>query len=131
MIKNCELLGFDPDEIEVVAQVARGHRKQVPKPSAPELQGLPSQKRKLARGLAALLRIADALDRTHFGVVKNVHIVKASGRVVIDVATGAENPELELWAAERRVDLLSRLLDRPVGLRISAPSRRMARRRAS
>jgi exopolyphosphatase/guanosine-5'-triphosphate,3'-diphosphate pyrophosphatase len=131
LIKNSELLGFDPDELEVIAQVARGHRKQVPKPSAPELQGIPSQKRKLARGLAALLRIADALDRTHFGVVKNVHIAKASGRVVIDVATGAENPELELWAAERRVDLLSRLLDRPVVLRISARSRRMARRRAS
>jgi exopolyphosphatase/guanosine-5'-triphosphate,3'-diphosphate pyrophosphatase len=81
--------------------------------------------------LAALLRIADALDRTHFGVVKNVQIVKASGRVVLDVATGAENPELELWAAERRVDLLSRLLDRPVVLRTSARSRRTARRRAS
>jgi exopolyphosphatase/guanosine-5'-triphosphate,3'-diphosphate pyrophosphatase len=131
LIKNSELLGFDPDEIEVIAQVARGHRKQVPKPSAPELQGLPSQMRKLARGLASLLRIADALDRTHFGVVKNVQILKTSGRVVIDVTTGGENPELELWAAERRVDLLSRLLDRPVALRISARSRRMARRRAS
>jgi exopolyphosphatase/guanosine-5'-triphosphate,3'-diphosphate pyrophosphatase len=131
LIKNSDLLGFDPDEIEVIAQVARGHRKQVPKPSAPELQALPSRMRKLARGLAALLRVADALDRTHFGVVKSVNVVKASGRIVLDVATGGENPELELWATERRVDLLSRLLDRPVVVRISAPSRRMARRRAS
>jgi exopolyphosphatase/guanosine-5'-triphosphate,3'-diphosphate pyrophosphatase len=130
LIKNSELLGFDPDEIEVIALVARSHRKQVPKPSAPELQSITGSKRKLVRGLAALLRVADALDRTHFGVVKSIHVTKASGRLVLDVDAGAENAELELWAAERRVDLLSRLLDRPVVLR-AAPPRRMARRRAS
>jgi exopolyphosphatase / guanosine-5'-triphosphate,3'-diphosphate pyrophosphatase len=115
----------------VIALVARSHRKQVPKLSAPELHSIPGSKRKLVRGLAALLRVADALDRTHFGVVKNIHVTKASGRLVLDVDAGAENAELELWAAERRVDLLSRLLDRPVVLRAVVPARRMARRRAS
>jgi exopolyphosphatase/guanosine-5'-triphosphate,3'-diphosphate pyrophosphatase len=129
VIKNSELLGFEPDEIEIIALVARGHRKQVPKPSAPELQTISPQKRKLVRALAALLRIADALDRTHFGVIKNVLVTKASGRLVLNVDAGGENAELELWAAERRVDLLSRLLDRPVALRISARSRRTAVRR--
>lgn len=131
LIKNSELLGFDPEEIEIVALVARGHRKQAPKPSAPELQTIPGSKRKLVRGLAALLRIADALDRTRFGVVKNVLVTRASGRIVIHVDAGAENAELELWAAERRADLLSRLLDRPVVLRTRAPSRSRARQRAS
>jgi len=78
-----------------------------------------------------LLRIADALDRTHFGVVKNLHVTKASGRLLIDVDAGAENAELELWAAERRTDLLSRLLDRPIVLRAAARSRRTARRRVA
>jgi hypothetical protein len=131
LLKNSELLGFDPEEIEVIALVARGHRKQVPKPSAPELAAISSSKRKLVRGLAAVLRIADALDRTHFGVVKSLSVQKASGRVVIRVDAGAENAELELWAAERRVDLLSRLLDRPVVLRAVASMRPKARRHAS
>jgi exopolyphosphatase/guanosine-5'-triphosphate,3'-diphosphate pyrophosphatase len=132
LIRNSELLGFDPDEIEVIALVARGHRKQAPKPSDPEVQSLPGSKRKLVRGLAALLRIADALDRTHFGVVKSLHIAKAAGRFVIEVDAGAENAELELWAAERRIDLLSRLLDRPVVLRVATTSRpRAVVRRAS
>ena len=131
LVKNSELLGFDPDEIEIIALVARGHRKQAPKLSAPELQTLPASKRKLVRGLAAMLRVADALDRTHFGVVKSLRLGKTSGRVTIDVDAGAENAELELWAAERRVDLLSRLLDRPVVVRALSPSRRTARRRAS
>lgn len=131
LIKNSELLGFDPEEIEVMALVARGHRKQVPKPSAPELALVGPEKRKLVRGLAALLRIADALDRTHFGVVKSVDVGKAARRIVLHVDAGAENAELELWAAERRVDLLSRLLDRPVVLRPVASARSRARRRAS
>src|SRR6185369_14723366 len=64
LIKNSELLGFEPEEIELIALVARGHRKTVPKPSAPELAVIPTAKRKVVRGLAALLRVADALDRT-------------------------------------------------------------------
>ena len=87
--------------------------------------------RKTVRALAALLRIADALDRTHFGVVKNVVVAKESGRIVLHVDAAAQNAELELWAAERRVDLLSRLLDRRVVLRHAAPPRTAARRRAS
>jgi exopolyphosphatase/guanosine-5'-triphosphate,3'-diphosphate pyrophosphatase len=130
LLNNTELLGFSPDEIQMIGLVARGHRKQAPKVSEPELQALPGGKRKLVRGLAALLRIADALDRTHFGVVKSLHVTKASGRIVIDVDAGAENAELELWAAERRTDLLSRLLDRPIVVR-AARARRTARRRAS
>jgi len=130
LIKNSELLGFEPEEIELIALVARGHRKQVPKPSAPELAVIPTAKRKIVRGLAAVLRVADALDRTHFGVVKRLLVEKTAGRVVLHVDAGGENAELELWAAERRVDLLSRLLDRPVVLRPVA-SRAGARRRAS
>jgi exopolyphosphatase/guanosine-5'-triphosphate,3'-diphosphate pyrophosphatase len=133
LIKNSELLGFDPDEIEVLGLVARGHRKQVPKLSSPELALVAPDKRRLVRGLAALLRIADALDRTHFGVVKTVGVGKVGQRITLHVDAGAENAELELWAAERRVDLLSRLLERPVVLRPVAAgrARARARRRAS
>ncbi len=131
LIVNSELLGFDPEEIEIIALVARGHRKQVPKVSAPELAAVRSVNRKVVRGLAALLRIADALDRTHFGVVKSLVVDKASGRLVLHVDAGGENAELELWAAERRVDLLSRLLDRRVILRPAVTRRLKTRRRAS
>jgi exopolyphosphatase/guanosine-5'-triphosphate,3'-diphosphate pyrophosphatase len=131
LIRNSELLGFEPEEIDVIALVARGHRKQVPRVSDPELEALPGSKRKVVRGLAALLRVADALDRTHFGVVKRLDVSRAGGRVYIGVDAGGENAELELWAAERRLDLLSRLLDRPVVLRTLSPSKRVAARRAS
>ena len=117
LVRNAELLGFERLEIELIAQAVRGHRKQMPKLGDPGLRGLPGSVRRAVRGLAALLRIADALDRTHFGVVRSVGASLSPGRLLIAVEAGADNPELELWAAERRADLLSRLLDRPVVLR--------------
>jgi exopolyphosphatase/guanosine-5'-triphosphate,3'-diphosphate pyrophosphatase len=114
LIKNAELFGFEPDEIEVIAQAARGHRKQAPKVDSPELSALSGPKRRLVRGFAAILRVADALDRTHFGVVKNIEVSYSPGRLIIGVDSNREKADLELWTCERRTDLLSRLLDRQV-----------------
>src|SRR5262245_10041539 len=124
LIRASDLLGFSPVEIEVVALVARGHRKQAPRLSDPDVQTLPPASRRLVRGLAALLRVCDALDRTHFGVVKELRVSRQGGRVLIAAETGGESAELELWAAERRVDSLSRLLDRPVIVRARAARQR-------
>lgn len=119
LIQNAELLGFDPAEIEVIALIARGHRKQAPKLTSPELQSLPAPLRRQVRALAAILRVADAIDRSHFSVVRDIRVSRAPGRVTITVDAGDENPELELWATERRTDLLARLLDSKVVLRTS------------
>ena len=117
LIRNVELVAFDPLEIEIIAQVVRGHRKQVPKLADPEVQALPRAARRVVRGLAALLRTADALDRTHFSAVRRLRVALSTARLVIEIEADAEEAELELWAAERRADLLARLLDRPVVLR--------------
>ncbi len=114
LIKNAELFGFEPDEIEVIAQAARGHRKQAPKVDSPDLSALTGPRRRLVRGFAAILRVADALDRTHFGVVKNIEVSYTPGRLIIGVDTNREKADLELWTCERRTDLLSRLVDRQV-----------------
>src|SRR2546426_76258 len=58
LIRNAELVAFDPLEIEIMAQVARGHRKQIPKLADPELRVLPGAARRAVRALAALLRVA-------------------------------------------------------------------------
>jgi len=126
LIRNAELLGFDPIEIECIAQVARGHRKQSPKMTDPELRALPASARRTVRALAALLRVGDALDRTHFGVIRSLRTSHQDGHLVIEVDVGRDNAELELWAAERRADLLARLLDLPVAVRVRPPGRRTA-----
>ena len=114
LIKNAELFGFDPDEIEIIALAARGHRKEAARLDSPEMSLLRAPKRRLVRGLAAILRIADGLDRSHFGVVKNIEVRYSPGRLIIGVDSNGEKADLELWTCERRIDLLSRLLDRQV-----------------
>jgi exopolyphosphatase / guanosine-5'-triphosphate,3'-diphosphate pyrophosphatase len=114
LVKNAELLGFEPAEVEVIALAARGHRKQAGQLDSPELQSLSAGKRRLVRGLAAILRVADALDRSHFAVVKTIDVSYSPGRLVIEVGSNREKADLELWTCERRTDLLSKLLDRRV-----------------
>jgi len=114
LIKNGELLGFDPVEIEILALAARGHRKQGGQFYPEELSGLSATARRTARGLAAILRVADALDRSHFGVVKKLKIRYSPGRLVLEVGTNRDSVDLELWTCERRTDLLAKLLDRRI-----------------
>jgi exopolyphosphatase / guanosine-5'-triphosphate,3'-diphosphate pyrophosphatase len=114
LIKNAELLGFDPVEIEIIALAARGHRKQGGHFDLPELQSLTTGKRRMARGLAAILRVADALDRSHFGVIKNMDVTYSPGQLIIELGSNREKADLELWTCERRTDLLAKLLDRRV-----------------
>ncbi|HUA34068.1 MAG TPA: Ppx/GppA phosphatase family protein [Candidatus Binataceae bacterium] len=116
LIKNAELFGFDPEEVEVIAQSARGHRKQAPKLDSPELKALTASRRKLVRAFAAILRIADALDRSHFGIIRNVEVKYTPGRVIVGVDSRREKADLELWTCERRTDLLARLMERQVVL---------------
>jgi exopolyphosphatase/guanosine-5'-triphosphate,3'-diphosphate pyrophosphatase len=117
LIKNAELLGFAPVEIEIIAQAARGHRKQAPNLDSSEIQALSPGKRRIVRSLAAILRVADALDRSHFGVIRNIDVRYSPGRMNIEVSSNGDKADLELWTSERRTDLLAKLLDRRVVLR--------------
>lgn len=67
LIRNVGLRGFSPAEIELIAQVARYHRKSVPKPSHSEFMALGGEQQRLVTRLAAILRVSDGLDRSHSG----------------------------------------------------------------
>jgi exopolyphosphatase/guanosine-5'-triphosphate,3'-diphosphate pyrophosphatase len=119
LIKNGELFGFDPIEIEVIALAARSHRKQSSKLDSAQLDALSRERRRTVRGLAAILRVADALDRSHSNVVRSVAIRPAPAGLVFEVDSGSTDAALELWTAQRRAELLTRLLDRKVILQPS------------
>jgi exopolyphosphatase/guanosine-5'-triphosphate,3'-diphosphate pyrophosphatase len=116
LVKNADLLGFDPIEIEMIALAMRAHRKQLAQLDSPEWQALSTGKRRIARAMAAILRVADALDRSHRGIVKTVTVAYSPGRAQIEIASGREKADLELWTCEKRLDLLAKLLDRRVVL---------------
>ncbi len=114
LIKNTELLGFDPEEVEVMALAAQSYRKPAAQLDSPELRKLSAGKRRLVRAMAAIVRVADALDCSRFGMVKDIVASYMPGRFVIEVSSNGEKADLELWTCERRTDLLSKLLDRRV-----------------
>jgi exopolyphosphatase / guanosine-5'-triphosphate,3'-diphosphate pyrophosphatase len=120
LITHGELLGFRPGELEIIGQTARYHRKGTPKGSDPDLAALPVPTRRTVRSLAALLRVADGLDRSHYGVVKDVRARERSGSLVLELTTGGEDAALEIWEATRRSELLGKVLHRPVRFRVVA-----------
>jgi exopolyphosphatase/guanosine-5'-triphosphate,3'-diphosphate pyrophosphatase len=65
LIEACEIPGVNRNDLKVVAQIARYHRKSPPRSSHLPFQALPSIDRVRVRKLAGLLRIADSLDAGH------------------------------------------------------------------
>jgi len=116
LITNGELFGFSRDELEILGLVARYHRKAAPKPSDPEYRALAQKARHMVRALAGILRVADALDRTHYGVVRDIAASRRGRRVTLQVTTVGD-AQLELWEAQQRAGLLQDVLGLDVEFR--------------
>ena len=107
LIQHSDIMGLTPDERAVVANVARYHRKSPPDPSHPNFRDLEKDARTKVRGLAAILRIADACDREHLGKVKAVRAeVDAGKRRIALHLSGEEDRELEEWTLRAKSELL-------------------------
>lgn len=73
LIRHANLFGFTPREREIVANVARYHRKGKPKKAHDNFSPLTQEDQKLVRQLGGILRLADGLDRRRNGQVKELH----------------------------------------------------------
>jgi exopolyphosphatase/guanosine-5'-triphosphate,3'-diphosphate pyrophosphatase len=109
LVKNGDLRGFTPPEIEVLANVARYHRRGLPCKKHAAYACLSTRGRRAVRVLAGCLRIADALDRSHRQVVRDVRVVERNGALRVKVSARGDC-ELELWGVAGRVRLLEREL---------------------
>lgn len=108
LIAQSGLVGFSPEEIQVVANVARYHRKGGPKPEHDAFQALSKGGRQRTLKLAALLRVADALDREHLQRVREVEVCRQGGSVLLRV-TGSGDLLLEAWSLRRKSDLFEKV----------------------
>lgn len=114
LITNANLDAFDQREIEIIAHVARYHRGPTPKEHRhPTLAALKPWQRRAIRQLAALLRLADALDRTHASRVDEIYCAIRRNRVTLEVISRYD-VELELEAARER----GRYLQKVFGCRL-------------
>ncbi|HET9468693.1 MAG TPA: Ppx/GppA phosphatase family protein, partial [Vicinamibacterales bacterium] len=115
LIKNGDLRGFEPSEAEIIALVARYHRKSAPSKSHADFGALGSKKRKIVRTLAAILRFAETLDRSHAQAVTGIEMHDRGKEYLVKLRTTGD-AELELWAAHRQIAPLERALGKPIRL---------------
>jgi exopolyphosphatase/guanosine-5'-triphosphate,3'-diphosphate pyrophosphatase len=117
LITNANLDAFDQREIEIIAHVARFHRGSAPKPERhPTLAALKPWQQRTVRKLAALLRVADALDRTHASRVDEIYGALRKRRVTLEVLSRYD-VGLELEAARERGRFFQKVFDCRLRLR--------------
>lgn len=110
LIRHSELTGFSEAEREVIANVARYHRGPEPKERHEDYAALDEMDRETVDSLAAILRIADALDRRHDSRVTDLRCVR-NGRVVQIELQSSTNCDREIFAAEQKCTLFEQVFD--------------------
>lgn len=105
LIQNSDLFGMSRADMRLMAVIARYHRRSLPSRNHREYTSLDRAERIAVAKLAALLRIADALDRAHAQRVRRPRIFKEDQRLVIEVA-GVEDLTIERMAVREKGAML-------------------------
>jgi exopolyphosphatase/guanosine-5'-triphosphate,3'-diphosphate pyrophosphatase len=129
LILNSELPGFEQKQLQLLANVARYHRGAPPKLKHDNYAALSAGDKRRVSAVSAILRLALALDRTHQQHVEEVQARVEPDRVRITVKAHGD-AEVDLWAAQRKVELFEKVFGRTVDFaaRNTAAPRRDKRR---
>ncbi len=113
IIMHGDLAGFTSRERELIANIARYHRRKAPRKKHSNFARLRPEDRVLVRRLAAVLRIADGLDRTHTQSVGDVRVRRTQAGLRIDVLAPSEST-VDIWGAKKKSDLFESCFDTTV-----------------
>ncbi len=118
LIRRAPLEGFTPDEVRMLALIARYHRGAPPKERHKDFSKLGKEDRGRVRALSSMLRIADALDRSHAALVQELDIEIDRKSVTLRV-TAQGDLGLELYAVKNRSELFRRILGREIRVQVN------------
>ncbi len=104
LIKHTELTGFSEAERLLIANIARYHRRSPPKDRHPDFAALNTPDRELVWRLGALLRLAEALDRSHDGRVRDLVCEWEKGTLRIGLVADAAC-DAEIAAADTKREM--------------------------
>jgi len=114
-------------EFDIIALIARYHRRATPKKDHPGYGELPHGLRQVVKVLAACLRLAEGLDRSHAQAIDSLRLVNRGDDYLLQLRTGGD-AELELWAAGRHVEPFEEMLKHPIRFEVAAvPAKRKAK----
>jgi exopolyphosphatase / guanosine-5'-triphosphate,3'-diphosphate pyrophosphatase len=121
LLSHAQLEGFTPREREIIALAARFHRRGGPRAKNRAWASLPRDDRRLVTRLAAIVRLADALDRRHSRRVLDVRCHVTPTRLVVTLVADGDLA-VERHAVEEKSDLLAAVLEREVVYRTERPA---------
>lgn len=116
IIRNSELFGLSRNDLLLVGLVARYHRRASPQPTHEGYSTLDREGRVVVSKLAAILRVAIALDETRSGRVRQIRCVRESKRLIIE-APGVDDVSMEQIALRQNGSLFLEVFGIPVMLR--------------
>ncbi|HUI08315.1 MAG TPA: HD domain-containing protein [Verrucomicrobiae bacterium] len=109
IIMNSELFGLTKRDIMLIALVARYHRRSTPRPYHEEYTSLDRDSRIAVAKMAAILRVADALDRDHMQQAGEMAFAREPGQFVITVRNGAADLTLARLALREKGNLFEEI----------------------
>ena len=107
LIRHAELFGFTPRERELIAQIARYHRKSLPKRKHDDFQSLKEKDQVTVARLGGILRLADGLDRRRNGMIQSVSCLFGGTTMTLHL-TATEDVSVEIFGANAKKDLFEK-----------------------
>lgn len=107
LIRHAELFGFTPRERELIAQIARYHRKSPPKRKHDAYLSLNEKDQETVARIGGILRLADGLDRRRSGFIKDV-VCLFNGTTITLHLTASEDISVEIFGANAKKDLFEK-----------------------
>ena len=104
---------FNAESVTLLAQVVRYHRKSMPTLEHEDFAALSPAERLRVQQLAALLRLADGLDRSHQQLVRGLAVELQPGRIIVRLTT-SRAASRELAAAGKKSDLARSVFQREI-----------------
>jgi exopolyphosphatase/guanosine-5'-triphosphate,3'-diphosphate pyrophosphatase len=104
LIRYASLFDFSPRERELIANLARYHRKGLPKKKHENFANLSPEDQDLVKKLGGILRLADGLDRRRGGQVRDLECILDKGAFTIRLQ-GAEDLSVEIYGGQAKGDL--------------------------
>jgi len=104
IVANSEIFGLHRDDLDIVSNVVRYHRKAPPNSTHIAFIALQREERMLVLKLSSLLRVADALDRGHSQRIDSIEVERRSDTLVIRTS-GRHDLSLERMGLKEKADM--------------------------
>ena len=96
IIKRLEIFGLSKNQMEIIANIAKYHSVNVPNKEDIEFSSLSEKNRILIAKLVAIIRLADALDRSHKQKIQ-IQSIKVKDKILTIKALSKTNTDIEEW----------------------------------